>query len=1262
MISKLFANDIEEYFIKHINARSELSVFLRLLIHSTKKEGIVSIDFPGNDDSQRSGWDGFLNVKNCTAWIPDGVSGWEFGTNKNIKSKADKDYKKSLDENDIENRKNITFVFVTPKRWPGKNKWVEAKKALQEWKDVRVYDSSDLEQWLEQSVDAQVWLAERTKKLFYGIRTLDKCWQDWAVVTKPHLTESLFSTAVRVWTQKINDFLEQDDGTVLKIEADSYDEALAFLFTAFKDNEQIKFNTFVFDKEGDFSQIAQIDKYFIAVAYSRNVEKELAIEPDIKKIIIYPHQAINVTPDIILEPIGYREFESSLTEMGVSCDEIEELSHSSGRSLTVLRRRLATLPAIRTPEWARENALVKKIIPFVFLGTWNERNAKDKELLSSFCGKKYQIIEEDIISLLEINDPPIWRIGSHVGLISKIDAMFSIGKNITGDTLVHFFKIAKEILIEEDPSFALSPEERLYDDLINKDKTLYSNELRESIAETLVMLAVYGKNLLSNCIDVECEYEVSRLVREILDPISLIKFESYTKELYFYAEAAPNTFLNIIERDLATENSKIKQLFRPAKIGLLEKCPRIGILNAFEKLAWVPDVFVKVVNILAQLSQIKINDNYANTPLRSLRNIFHTRKPQTFVGHKDRVKVLTKLFQNFNMVAWNICINQLSSLPDFNSKFRWRKDSCGYSEDILSDEDFNKNLKDIKFLILNRSEYSTDMICDLISRFYFFSEEEQNIIWTIIKDWYNKGVDDCSLFKVKEKIRSFFIPTYRFKDLDNDKHFKQQETARIIYNGLKFSDPENDFLWLFNYPLAGGIINKPKSIILSNYIDCDKYINDLKINAIKNIFKNKGISGIFGFADKANSCKDIGSCLSKILNDNKLLTEFILNCVSSLSKKTLYRDLLIGLFDKTSSEKLNEIYHVMSEFLSEDDLVNLLLTFPYCRSTWKLVFLLQEQKRNFYWKTVCPSFFIRTIEEKEESVRYLLIARRPWAAFENIVWGIESIDPKLVQQVLLQMLLSESDLPKCHCLEDYKVENAISLINESDKISLEDKAMLEFMYIYFLAYPAGIKELNKINNLSKYIEKFPHFYVQAIEVCFNQDINGNDKQISTNCCNKRSAYLYLLECLDYIPGQNEENIKFQYEILNNWVTKVRNECLSHNLEYYCDYFIGYILAHSSCGKDNIWPNESVRNVIEDTKSLRLAYGAVVNTCNLRGAHWFTGNGQKEKQIADTYYKWANALRFTHPFVAQNLLTPLMKEYLREASDNDLNGKLERRFL
>ena len=169
------ANAIEAWVSHNISARTRLAVFLRTLVRSTGV-GLTKVDFPGNDDAERPGWDGTVEATEGTPWIPQGQSGWEFGTNGDVKGKADGDFAKSMKAFDKEERMLTTFVFVTPRRWPGKDKWIAAAKAKKSWKDVRAYDAADIEQWLEQSLAGQTWFANETQIPAEDVRSLDKCW------------------------------------------------------------------------------------------------------------------------------------------------------------------------------------------------------------------------------------------------------------------------------------------------------------------------------------------------------------------------------------------------------------------------------------------------------------------------------------------------------------------------------------------------------------------------------------------------------------------------------------------------------------------------------------------------------------------------------------------------------------------------------------------------------------------------------------------------------------------------------------------------------------------------------------------------------------------------------------------------------------------------------------------------------------------------------------------------------------------------------
>ena len=154
------ARDIECWADRNLEARSLLAVLLRKLIHSTGQE-LSSVDFPGYDNAERKGWDGQIDAGAAMPWIPYGKSGWEFGCNEDPKKKAEGDYANRVAAVLPQERAEINFVFVTPRNWPGKQKWVKEKQALGEWRSVRAYDANDLEQWLEQSIPAQGWFAKQ---------------------------------------------------------------------------------------------------------------------------------------------------------------------------------------------------------------------------------------------------------------------------------------------------------------------------------------------------------------------------------------------------------------------------------------------------------------------------------------------------------------------------------------------------------------------------------------------------------------------------------------------------------------------------------------------------------------------------------------------------------------------------------------------------------------------------------------------------------------------------------------------------------------------------------------------------------------------------------------------------------------------------------------------------------------------------------------------------------------------------------------------
>ena len=275
---KITARDIEQWVDGNLEARSHLPVLLRKLVNSTGQD-LRLVDFPGYDNAEKKGWDGRVDAGAATPWIPIGKSGWEFGCNEDPKQKADEDYAARVKAIPAAERAELNFVFVTPRKWNGKDKWLKEKQAIGDWKSVRAYDASDLEQWLEQSLQAQGWLSEKMGSPPEGVHSLDERWHAWASVTDPELPKEIFAPSVEHFKSTVKNWIENSAPSPLIVCGDSKLEALAFLYCLF-DDEEPAFKNFrdrvlVFSSAKALRTLTTASPAFLPVVFTDEAEREL---------------------------------------------------------------------------------------------------------------------------------------------------------------------------------------------------------------------------------------------------------------------------------------------------------------------------------------------------------------------------------------------------------------------------------------------------------------------------------------------------------------------------------------------------------------------------------------------------------------------------------------------------------------------------------------------------------------------------------------------------------------------------------------------------------------------------------------------------------------------------------------------------------------------------------------------------------------------------------------------------------------------------
>lgn len=1268
------AADLEAWVARSITVRIRLAVLLRTLVNSTGT-GLTKVDFPGNDDAQRPGWDGYIIATQGTPWIPSGPSGWEFGADKNIKGKASREFTKRAHAVAKAERDQTTFVFVTPRHWSGKDAWVKENLAKALWREVRAYDSSDLEQWLEQSIAGQAWFANETNHPSKSVKCLDKSWADWADVTSPPLAGSLFATAIASAQRTVTSRLSNQPEEPIVLAADSVQEAVAFLAQLFgpaggEELETYRDRVLVFDEPGILPKLAQGTKDFIVVTANREVEREIGpLSRSIHSIVVYPRNAPTAIPDVVLEPLHYDAFRSALKEMDYGNDDVTRYDHESGRSLTVLRRRLSKVPAVRTPEWAASPETAASLIPFLLVGAWSSTSMADQTALIFLASaNSYEELEKRCQRLIRLNDAPVWSVGTHRGVVSKIDLLFAVAPFITEHDFNRYIELAKRVLGEDDPRLDLPEGQRWAASIYGKSRE-FSSGLRAGISETLVLLAVHGNYLFRTRLGIDCERAINRLVRELLTPLKTRILEANDQDLAAYAEAAPDEFLFLLENDLKSDHPESYGLMRPAANSMFGACPRTGLLWALEGLLWNPATLPRAALILADLAEIEINDNWMNKPIRSLESVFRAWMPQTAADHETRLRVLRLLTGKFPNVAWQICVNQLDTGPktgDYSHKPKWRKDGHGFGEPLTSEAHVLAFMREVAEMVLTwDGGYTREMLCDLVQHLYDFDEHYRMKIWQLVTSWAPSALDVDKAF-VREKIRVSVMSRYGIMRSSGPEFSDIVAAAKSACQELEPSELLNKHEWLFREPW---VEDSPEDLD-GDEMDFQKReerVVKLRVHALQEIFQTLGPPGILELAELGRSAHEIGWLMASNILPAKGLSELILAALlrSGNGEPGCRKSLIAGALRAVHDEKKRVgILGKAKKGLSQLDFVRLLLLAPFCPSTWKLVDELNRQDSDTYWRQVVPDSVRGGDDEICEAVERLLSAQRPRAAFASVHFKLEKLEPELLFRLMTETLKPGRDEPGQYQMDHYYLEEAFRILDASHALTLEQMAGLEFAYIDVLSRPFSGLQRYGIPNLEKYIELNPELFVRAVVWSYRRRDEREDPP-EWKIAPEQIEHLArrgdkLLEGLGRIPGHDNLG-ELRADRLAAWVKKVRDISERLGRLESADSCLGRLLSSSPTGSDGIWPCEPVRQVMEDVRSEKMMQGTSVGLFNSPGATWHGEDGKQERQLANKFRTWAEGLQYSHPFVASALLTKMAKAYEAEAGREDLEGRIRRRL-
>ncbi len=1258
---RLTASHIVNWANTHAKeAQTDLPRWVRRLCFDA--EATRQLAFPAGDSSFVPGWDGVLSSERGNAWIPEGSSRWEIGCDQDVHSKANGDYRKRSEQTSADERLVCTFVFVTPRRWTKKKEWLTEQSAKAEWADVRVYDADDLEQWLEQSPSVALQFGEELGLLGPGVQSCSRHWRSWSQQCAPLITaDALFMDRAETRESlmaKVREALFRPGASnPLAIRADSVEEAAAFVVaTILAAGDLVDQSLVVTDADG-WRYVEANPQLKIAVAAC----SEVAFKPVIRAglLVVVPHATGDLSGkseavELVLERPNIYEFEKALVATGMEESDAKRLAVSTGRSWTVLRRQRATNPAIRNPGWL-DVPQSGSLAMLCLLGTWNADNEADRQVVARLADRPYEDIEGDLRRLAKLDDAPLLCIGSVWKAKSPLELLGLFGDRITREQLDRFFSIAQEMLGASDPQLEL-PEEERWKAQVHGKVHAFSGLIFDSICDALIKLAVRGPEQ-PGLDALRIEDRVASLVHGLLNGADGNRWLSLASHLPTLAEAAPDAFLDAVEKSLRQPDAPVTQLItETSSSGFGGMCWHAGLLWALETLAWDARRLSRVALVLAQISHVPMKGNWGNKPSGSLFGLFRDWLPQTAAALQDRIKVLDFLVRRDAEAAFCVLEGLASSsgqqFATPAARPKWREEDAGAGNGVPNRE------------ILEMREAAKE-------RLFHLSEGNPLRIAALLQNNLLRNHEEIQ--RALALMAPFMLPTAK----NEDREILRAALRKTIHwhrNYDKTSEAELD-AWLLKVEACYAalapmeFVSRHRWLFDSHWVELPSREHDddiqvrndalaqMRANALVELFKAQGIEGIDKLIAECAEPGTVGASLAGLEWGGVDWAKWIATKGGDYTPGLHMTWCVGGLLGAMPSPKSGGLLRAVlaigdqNGWDGEKRARFLVLARPE-RETWQLAAESDPETDEAYWQYVRP-YHWRHDEELPFVFQRLLKAKRPRSALQSCQYTQTQPDSQLLFSALQQFISGQE--PDGPMIDSWHLGEMLEKLEKCSEIEKPALIQLEFGLFPALGYGQEARAAT----LYEGVMTEPSLFTELISLVYKPRHQEGEVPV-TEAARSTATHAYeVLHGCKRMPGTGTDG-RIDQDAFTGFIDSVRDLCRQADRLTVGDLTLGEILAHAPADEDGTWPFSPAREVLDRPELDDMRGGFSTGAWNKRGvtsrSPW--DGGEQERDLATYYRGQAERVQHSHPNVAV-MLEGIAKIYERHGKHEDDEANLRK---
>jgi hypothetical protein len=1224
-----------ELWSNTLDCRAELPGVVASLIRASCPS-LQSYNFPHDDASQTHGFDGVADVLDGNVFVPKGRSIWEFGAGEHYKTKANGDYDKRTKALTPKERSTQTFIFVTSRIWDdGLEEW-KKDRSTDGWLEVRLYDANYLDHWLGDYPSVAVPLARKLGIIPpSGVRTLDHFWDEYSLNFSPPLKEDLLLNGREARAKRLCEALIAGLPNLSKWQADSPEEAIAFIAAAIMKAETrtslfLRAKTLVLETREAAEIVTTTNRLnFILPPAASRMGPALART---NQVVLALGSDDRADGSEVLEWMNTKDFAAGLKAMGMQDDEAFRLAGTCRRSPTVLSRLIPSGTAT-PPKW-HDNP---KLVPIVLAGGWDASNKDDIAIVERLCNTSYDSVDAEARRLESLSDAPLDLEGTVWTLRSHKDAFTLLGCLVDSGSQGRLREACLDVFSERDRTLDI-PDEKRPVIPTRGDDFRHSEWLRRGLARTLLLMSGLHQAAKFKVIGSTPEEYVESVVGSIPGLSNDIRvLASLKHEFPLLVEAAPRPLAYALERVLGGDSREWAEvIFRDKQDDSIWSSfsPHTYLLWGLETMAWGPDYLHRAASSLLALAEFDPGGKLANRPLSSLREIFLAWRPNTYASLEERIAILRSICRRRPVVGLKLAMSLLPRGHDYSSPTAQPrlKDFGEAKSNAITSEDVREAYRQYADLTIELAGTDINRLLALVESLAQLEPQTRERAISAMRTGAKSANPDV-VFQLWTKLNDFVQRHRNFHDADWALVPDQLRPLEGLCKEIEPRDPVRKILWLFDEfaPRAGP----------SSGQDYVAEANRDRRDAVGALLRDHDVSVVLDLAKATKNPHLVGYALAEATQDVDILRNAIsLATTTGSGVDADFAMSLSGAAHVLRGKSWDDWIGQFAAGLDSATGASLFLRWEETRPTWDFVGALAPEIEREYWRRK-RAFRPSSQDDAEFAFdKYVAVGR--FSAIIEMVAYNETLLSTVKCMQALQGLASELSKEKWKLRQvHYEILRMIQALQQREDADIEHLAAIEYQYLPLLEFHAEPTALNRL------LRKSPKLLVSVISDAF-KPASGEKGEITDERRSRARLAYQVLQSMKTVPGFSEGAQDVGY--LRSWITEVRKLAREADREVIADQQIGQILAYAPLdAEDAAWPARPIRELIEDLSSDQIESGIAICRFNQRGAfskNIFDG-GEQERGLASQYRKWAEAAR-------QSLRTSALLR--RIADDWDAHGK------